>query len=295
MKKLFLLLISMRPVQWSKNFVLFAGVIFSRGFISFDLLKESVYGFFIFCALSGGIYILNDVIDLSRDREHPSKSKRPLASGELPVPLAVIFAVIVIATGIGFAGRFGLEFLLISVAFVLLNVVYSIALRKVVILDVFSIAFSFLLRAVAGVAVLKPLVPDVELSPWLLICTLFLSLFLALCKRKHEYKLLREAQNHRESLKDYSANLLDQLVGLSATATLVSYSIYTIWPETVEKFETRDLVYTIPFVVFGIMRYLYLVYQRDKGGDPSGVLIMEKSILIDVFLWFVLVVYILLR
>jgi len=275
--------------------LLFAGVIFSQGFTSFDLLKESTYGFFIFCALSGGIYILNDVIDLSHDKNHPAKKKRPLASGKLEVPIATAFAVVIILVGIGFASRFGIEFLVISIAFVLLNIIYSFALRKVVILDVFSIAFSFLLRAVAGVAVLKPLVPDVELSPWLLICTLFLSLFLALCKRKHEHKFLRESQNHRESLKDYSSSLLDQLVGVSATATLVSYSIYTIWPETVEKFETRDLVYTIPFVVFGIMRYLYLVYQRDKGGDPSGVLIMEKSILINVFLWFVLVVYILFR
>ena len=181
----------------------------------------------------------------------------------------------------------GREFFFFALAFILVNGLYSIILRNVVILDVISISFSFLIRAGAGVVVLHTAIPDLEFSPWLWICTLFLSLFLAICKRRNEFSNLTSAGEHRRSLKEYSKRLLDQLVGMSATAAMISYSIYTVWPETVLKFGTRSLVYTIPFVVFGIMRYLYLVYNRQEGGDPSGVLLTEKAIIIDVFLWFV--------
>ena len=179
--------------------------------------------------------------------------------------------------------------------FVGINLAYSLIFRNVVILDVIAISYSFLIRAAAGVAVLHPVIPDLEFSPWLWICTLFLSLFLAICKRRNEITHLVAAGDHRTSLRDYSVTLLDQLVSLSATASIIAYSIYTVWPSTVLKFGTRDLVYTIPFVVFGIMRYLYLVYSRHEGGDPSGVLLTEKAIIIDVFLWFAVVVYIIVR
>ena len=142
---------------------------------------------------------------------------------------------------------------------------------------------------------LHPVIPELEFSPWLWICTLFLSLFLAICKRRNEIIHLESAGEHRNSLKDYSVTLLDQLVSLSATASIIAYSIYTVWPSTVAKFGTRDLVFTIPFVVFGIMRYLFLVYSRLEGGDPSGVLLTEKAIIIDVFLWFAVVIYIIVR
>ncbi len=293
MKELFYILVSMRPKQWTKNLVLFAGVVFSRHFLSPSFLKHSFYGFLLFCALSGAIYVLNDVIDRKRDREHPVKRERPIASGALSPVLAVVVSTVIIGASIWISWFFGPEFFVISAVFIALNIAYSFALKDIVILDAFSISFSFLLRAAAGVAVLKPLVPEVELSPWLLICTLFLSLFLAFCKRRSEMMLLEQAEGHRESLKEYSLRLLDQLVILSAGTALISYSIYTVWPGTVEKFGTMNLVYTIPFVVFGIMRYLYLVYQKNKGGDPSGVLIMERSILIDVFLWFVVTIVIL--
>ncbi|HSG29278.1 MAG TPA: UbiA prenyltransferase family protein, partial [Candidatus Krumholzibacterium sp.] len=264
-------------------------------FLEWTCIKKSLAGFLIFCALSGAIYILNDLFDRRRDQGHPVKKKRPIASGALGSRTAAVFAALLIAVFVPFSWMLGREFFLLTIAFVLVNGTYSMLLRQIVILDVISISFSFLIRAGAGVVVLHQEVPDLEFSPWLWICTLFLSLFLAICKRRNEFFNLQSAGEHRNSLRDYSALLLDQLVGLSATAALISYSIYTVWPSTVEKFGTKDLVYTIPFVVFGIMRYLFLVYNRHEGGDPSGVLLTEKAIIIDVFLWFAVTLFIIVR
>jgi len=285
MKKVWYILYSMRPRQWTKNLILFAGVVFSRNFMEPALVKRSLYGFVIFCLLSGAIYLLNDVLDRERDKEHPVKKKRPVTAGLLGAGVAVGVAIALIVILLPVTWILGMEFFLLSAAFVILNVAYSNFFREVVILDVFSISFSFLLRAAAGVAILRAEAPGVELSPWLLICTLFLSLFLAFCKRRYEICVLESAGDHRDSLREYTPRFLDQLVGLSAATALISYSIYTVWPKTVEKFGTNALVYTIPFVVFGIMRYLYLVYRREEGGDPSGVLFMDRAILIDVFAW----------
>jgi 4-hydroxybenzoate polyprenyltransferase len=295
MKKLWYILVSMRPRQWTKNLVLFAGVVFSMHLFDLSLLERSFYGFIVFCLMSGAIYIVNDIADRERDREHPAKRKRPIAAGLLRPAEALPVAVAIIAAALAVSWTLGNEFFAVAAAFIAINFAYSFFLRGIVILDVFSISFNFLLRAVGGVAVLKESVPSIEISPWLLICTLFLSLFLAFCKRRNEIESLDEAAVHRASLKDYSVLLLDQLVGLSATAALVSYSIYTVWPSTVEKFGTSNLVYTIPFVAFGIMRYLYIVYRRNEGGDPSGILLTEKSILATVFLWAVTVIWILWR
>ncbi|UCF06634.1 MAG: decaprenyl-phosphate phosphoribosyltransferase [bacterium] len=293
MRRIWYIIVSMRPQQWTKNFVLFAGVVFSENFLNAPLIRRSVAGFFLFCIFSGAVYVLNDLFDRTRDREHPSKRNRPIAAGQIPVAPATAVVVLLFCVAFTISYFYGLGFFLLTVAFVVLNIAYSLFLRGVVILDVITISFSFLIRAAAGVAILKPKAPDVELSPWLLICTLFLSLFLGFCKRRNEICALERAGSHRNSLREYSVRFLDQLVGLSAATALISYSIYTVWPNTVEKFGTRNLVYTIPFVVFGIMRYLYLVYSRNEGGDPSGVLLMEKAILIDVFLWAVATVMIL--
>jgi len=295
MKKIWYLLVSMRPRQWTKNLVLFAGIVFSRHLFDVSLLERSLYGFLVFCFMSGAVYILNDVFDRRKDGAHPAKMKRPIAAGLLDSREAIPFAAALLAALLVLSWFLGGRFFVIAALFTAINFAYSLFLRNVVILDVFSISFNFLLRAVAGVAVLDPVVPGIEISPWLLICTLFLSLFLAFCKRRNEITFLGDAAMHRHSLKDYSVHLLDQLVGLSATTALVSYSIYTIWPSTVEKFGTSNLVYTIPFVVFGIMRYLFIVYSRNEGGDPSGTLLTEKSILIDVSLWMLTTILILWR
>jgi len=292
MNGIWYLIVSMRPKQWTKNLVLFAGVVFSKRFTDPELVRLSLSGFLVFCGLSGAVYILNDIFDRDRDREHPKKTARPIASGKIGPGAAAGFAAFLIVALLAASWRLGGEFFVLAALFVAVNLAYSLVFRNVVILDVIAISFSFLIRAAAGVAVLHKVIPDLEFSPWLWICTLFLSLFLAICKRRNEIANLASAGEHRVSLKDYSVTLLDQLVSLSATASIISYSIYTVWPSTVQKFGTRDLVYTIPFVVFGIMRYLYLVYNRQEGGDPSGVLLTEKAIIIDVFLWFAAVIYI---
>ncbi len=278
---------SMRPKQWTKNLVLFSGVVFAKEFLNPALIIRSILGFIIFCFLSGMIYIVNDIFDRKKDEKHPTKKERPIASGALRVDHAVMVVIVGIVISAASSFFLGIRFFGFVTAFIIINLLYSIFLRDVVILDILGISFSFLARAGAGVAVLYSAVPSIKFSPWLWMCTLFLSLFLAVCKRRNEYLAIDNAEEHRKSLSGYSDNLLDQLVGLTATATIISYSIYTVWPGTIAKFGTTNLVFTIPFVVFGIMRYLYLVYNRMKGEDPSGVLLSEKQIMIDVFLWII--------
>jgi 4-hydroxybenzoate polyprenyltransferase len=187
----------------------------------------------------------------------------------------------------------GREFFAVAVGFLVLNTLYTFVLKGVVLLDVLSISISFILRAIGGVEALRGLDPTIEISPWLLICTLFLSLFLGFCKRRQELVTMDDAGAHRETLNEYSLALLDQLVGITAGGSVLAYAIYTIWPDTVEKFGTTDLVYTVPIVLLGVMRYLYLVYSKQKGGSPSDLLLQEKFILLTVVAWIALVVAIL--
>ncbi len=290
MRKLYYVVATMRPRQWTKNLVLFAGLIFSENFTNSALVSKSVQAFLIFCVLSGVIYLINDVADIEKDKIHESKRHRPLPSGKLGAREAIVAAVIIGVAAMALAFRVGQSFFYVAVVFFCLNLLYSLVLKKVVLLDTFSISLSFVIRAIAGVEALVDIDPSIELSPWLLICTLFLSLFLAFCKRRHELTSMGDATLHRETLAEYSPILIDQLVGISAAGAVLSYSIYTIWPDTVEKFGTSNLVYTIPLVLIGVMRYLYLVYNKDKGGSPSDLLLSEKFILIDVFLWVLLVI-----
>lgn len=280
----------MRPRQWTKNLVTFAGLIFSQNLTNGSLLAKSLEAFVIFCALSGVIYLVNDVVDIEKDKLHDLKRKRPLPSGKLSVPAALVGAIALGVVALFFAFRVGPGFFAVSAMFFVLNILYSLFFKKIVLLDVVSISLSFVMRAIAGVEALVGVDPTIEISPWLLICTLFLSLFLAFCKRRHELTTMGDAASHREALAEYSPELINQLVGITAAGAVLSYSIYTIWPDTVEKFGTTNLVYTIPLVLLGVMRYLYLVYSKDKGGSPSDLLLSEKFILIVVFLWILLVV-----
>jgi 4-hydroxybenzoate polyprenyltransferase len=282
----------MRPRQWTKNLVLFAGLIFSRNLSNPELAIQSGIGFLIFCALSGVIYLFNDVADIENDKLHETTRHRPLPSGRLSVRDALIGAIVVGALALWAAHWVGTNFLIVSIVFFALNVAYSFFLKRIVLLDVVSISLSFVIRAIAGVEALVVLDPTIAISPWLLICTLFLSLFLAFCKRRHELMTMSDASSHRESLAEYSPVLIDQLVAVSTSGAVLSYSIYTIWPDTVENFGTTNLVYTIPLVLLGVMRYLYLVYSKDKGGSPSDMLLNEKFLLAVVFAWIVLVIMI---
>jgi 4-hydroxybenzoate polyprenyltransferase len=280
----------MRPRQWTKNFVIFAGLIFSQNLTNGPLAQKSVEAFVIFCLLSGMIYLINDIADIDKDKLHETKKNRPLPSGKLKLGEAIVASVIITLIALCLAFLVGTKFFIVSCVFFVFNLLYSFVLKKTALLDVMSISVSFVLRAIAGVEALNAIDPTIGLSPWLLICTLFLSLFLGFCKRRHELLSMENASLHRESLNDYTAPLLDQLVGISAGGAIFSYSIYTIWPETVAKFGTTDLIYTIPLVVLGVMRYLYLVYRQDKGGCPSELLLTEKFLIIDILAWILLVI-----
>jgi 4-hydroxybenzoate polyprenyltransferase len=291
--QLYYILRSMRPSQWTKNLVVFAGLVFSRNLFDGALAAKSFEAFVVFCILSGMIYLVNDIADIEKDKLHERKKERPLPAGKLKVPVAVAASIVGTSLGLVLAWFIGREFFVVAAVFLALNTVYSFVLKRVALVDVMSISISFVLRAIGGVEALVSLDPTIELSPWLLICTLFLSLFLAFCKRRHELVTLQNAHDHRKSLQEYSPALLDQLVGITAGGSVLAYALYTIWPDTVDKFGTTNLVYTLPLVLLGVMRYLYLVYNKQKGGSPSNLLLHEKFLLITVLIWVLLVIAIL--
>jgi len=275
-----------RPSQWTKNLVVFAAVFFTKKLSDPAGPITAGFAFVLFSFISSAVYIVNDILDREEDRRHPEKKNRPIASGALSVPAAAIGAVALAAVALGLGFRLAVPFGLTLLTYFTLNLLYSLRLKEVVGLDVLLISTGFVLRAIGGVEALVGRVEDVLLSPWLLVCTLFLSLFLGLCKRRCELATLgANAAGHRPVLAHYSLPLVDSLIGVVASATLISYSIYTIWPETVRKFGTDRLVYTVPFVVYGLFRYLYLVYRKNIGGNPSEVLYRDRPILATLVLW----------
>jgi len=272
---------SLRPRQWSKNLILFAGLIFSRSLIDTRLALISLAAFLLFCLSSGAIYLLNDVIDLEQDRVHPYKKFRAIASGRVSVGLAVGTAIFLAFLSIGLGLWLDRGFGYVLLGYLALMLLYSAWLKRVVILDVLTIAMGFVFRAVAGGVVIH-----VEISSWLLVCTVLLALFLGLGKRRHELILLEDsAGEHREILREYSPYLLDQMIAVVTASTLVAYALYTMSSETVSKFATKNLEFTIPFVLYGIFRYLYLIHQRKVGGSPERVLLSDKPLLLDILLW----------
>ena len=281
-----------RPTQWTKNAVVFAALIFSKNIFNWNYLASAVLGFIVFCLLSGAVYTFNDIIDRDSDKAHPRKRHRPIPSGR--IPLAVAFVVFIILTLVSLSASFLVlppAFGLVAVIYFVLNISYSLVLKKVIILDVITISISFVLRAIAGV---EALVPTVELSTWLLVCTFFLSLFLAIAKRRHELVLLEgKAGRHRKALKEYSTQFIDGMIAVVTASTVMSYTLYTISERTIEKMATANLVYTIPFVVFGIFRYLYLLYVRQEGGAPSRILLKDKPLMAAIVLWILAVIWIL--
>jgi 4-hydroxybenzoate polyprenyltransferase len=279
-----------RPGQWSKNGILFAGLIFSQNLLHPAFFLRSLAAFFVFCLASSAIYMLNDLCDIERDRLHPVKRSRPLAAGRANKPQVTGIVIVLVLVSLGASRALGWPFLASLLAFLALNAAYSFFFRSVVVLDVMLIAISFVIRAVAGVMVLRPVEAGIELSPWLLVCTLFLALFLALGKRRHELGLLEgDAAGHRASLGDYSRAFLDQMIAIVSAATLIAYAIYTIAPATVSKFQSRNLVITIPFVAYGIFRYLFLIQEGNLGGNPSRALYRDVPLLATIASWLVAV------
>jgi 4-hydroxybenzoate polyprenyltransferase len=283
------LFVSLRPHQWLKNLVVLAALVFSKHLFDADALAQALLAFAVFCALAGAVYLVNDLADLERDRLHPAKRTRPLASGELSPSAARAAAVLFFGAALAASWVLGPAFLLCAIAYPVLGVAYSLALKHVVILDVLAVALGFVLRAVAGAVAIR-----VHFSAWLLVCTLLLALFLALAKRRHELVTLEDAVGHRQILAEYSPYLLDQMIAVVTASCLTAYAFYTLAPETVEKYRTERLALTIPFVIYGIFRYLYLVHQRGEGGSPGDVLLTDRPLLVAVALCaavMVLIVY----
>ena len=275
----------MRPRQWTKNLLLFAALVFSKNLFHLPMLKDVFVAFIIFCLLSGSVYTLNDLIDLAQDRNHPKKSKRPLASGKLKPSTAIISGIILVVLSLANAFWLNTNFAWIAVGYFILQIAYSTVLKHVVILDVLAVSVGFVLRAIAGAEVI-----EVPISSWLLICTILLALFLALGKRRHELLLLENnAVHHRKILYEYSSGLLDQMISVATASTVVAYALYTMSTETIEKFHTDNLKYTIPFVLYGIFRYLYLIHQKSEGGSPEKILLNDKPLLMDIILYLITV------
>jgi 4-hydroxybenzoate polyprenyltransferase len=276
-----LLATSLRPQQWAKNFLLFAGLLFGGRLLEPAAVLKAIAAFAVFCALSSAIYLVNDIWDRDADRRHPLKQKRPIASGEIGVRLAGWSAAILIAGATAAAWVLNSVFGAIATGYVLLLLLYSTTLKHIVILDVLAIAGGFVLRAVAGaVAVTVPI------GSWLLVCTTLLALFLALSKRRHELVLLGDgAPHHRRILEQYSPYLLDQMISVVTASTLIAYTVFTLSAETAQRLGTPFLGFTVPFVLYGIFRYLYLVHQKRGGGSPAEMLLTDRPLLVCVALW----------
>jgi 4-hydroxybenzoate polyprenyltransferase len=276
-----LVLRSLRPEQWTKNLFVFAGVLFGGHLLDLTAMVRAVAAFAIFCALSGVVYIFNDLADREADQRHPLKRLRPIASGQLSSATALIAATVLGLAALAAAIFLSPTFAMLAGTYVVLLVVYSVVLKHLVIIDALTIAAGFVLRAAAGaVAVFVPI------SHWLLVCTTLLALFLVLSKRRHELTLLADgAMTHRPILEEYSPYLLDQMIAVVTASTLVAYAVYSTSTETAERLNTTRLGLTIPFVLYGIFRYLYLVHQKRAGGSPADLLLTDRPLLACVGLW----------
>lgn len=283
------LLKSMRPHQWVKNMFVFAAPLFAKTIIEDPSAMFTVISaFFLLSFLSSSVYLINDVIDRESDRLHPKKCKRPIAAGRLSPTVALAASATLVLIGI-IGGillwRFGPAngyFVLILGGYLILNLAYSLVLKHVVILDVLTLSMGFVLRAMAGADVVS-----VEISPWLLLCTFLISLFIAFSKRRHELVLLSDdAHAHRQILKEYSPYLLDQMIGVVTASTVMGYALYAMNEDVQLKLGTdKRFLFTVIFVIYGIFRYLYLVHQKSEGGDPSELIISDKWLLANILLW----------
>jgi 4-hydroxybenzoate polyprenyltransferase len=282
------LLRALRPSQWTKNAVVLAAYFFARWdasqherVIGWTPLLTAGLAAAAFCLISSAVYLLNDVCDVAADRAHPQKRLRPIAAGEVSLRAAKVTALLLLAAGIAMAWLVNPAFAGLIGAYLALQAAYTLGLKRIAFVDVFVIALGFVLRATGGALAIH-----VRLSPWLLLCTFLLALFLALCKRRHEKVLLETGDvRHRAALEGYNRRLLDQTLAITSAATIICYAMYTLSEETVRRFGTNRLGLTIPFVIFGIFRYLDLVYRHDEGGRPEKILLTDRVLIVTVLLY----------
>jgi 4-hydroxybenzoate polyprenyltransferase len=283
---LFALVRSLRPAQWVKNAFVLAPLVFAHRLDDRALLVDAALAFLAFCAASSAVYLANDVVDRERDRLHPVKRSRPIAAGELPAGAALAAAAALAALAAAGAARLGAAFSICLAGYLALNLLYTLATKHIVILDVMSIAAGFVLRVLAGAAAI-----DVAVSRWLLLCTTFVALFLAFAKRRHELLLMAdEASTQRRVLSQYSPVFLDQMINVTTASTVLCYALYTTAPETAARLGTPHLVATVPFVLYGIFRFLYLLYQKTGARNPTEAILADPPFLLNVALWGALVV-----
>ena len=271
---------SMRLRQWPKNVFLLAAIVFDSQLINITSLVHSFIGFIIFCFLSSGVYIINDIIDVEADRKHPEKNKRPIASGQLPISVAMTFASVLVVLPLVGSYLLSPTFALVALIYLVLNLIYSKWLKHIPLIDVLVLASFYVIRVIAGVTLIK-----VErFSPWLYIVTTLFALYIGLGKRRAELKLLAEnAKEHRRVLDGYSIPLLDQLITIVSGTTIVAYSLYTFTAENLQG--SFAMMLTIPFVMYGIFRYLYLIQVKQSGGAPEDLLFTDLPLQIDILLW----------
>ena len=277
---------ALRPHQWTKNLLVFAALLFSKHLFEPEPFLRTLLAFLAFCGLAGAVYLWNDVADVEQDRQHPKKRHRPIAAGELSIRTATMGALVLVAVALALSFWLEPRVGLCAILYLALNLGYSFGLKHVVIVDVLSLALGFVLRALAGGFVIAAPVTE-----WLLVMTLLLALFLGLAKRRHEITSLGEgASSHRAILAEYSPYLIDQMTSVVTASVVTAYTFYTLSPETVQKFGTARLSWTLPLVLYGIFRYLYLVHQKDQGDSPTDLLLTDRPLLATVALWVALVI-----
>jgi len=271
----------LRPQQWIKNLFVLLPLVFANRLFDFSALLTDVIAFFCFCGVASSVYVLNDIVDLSADKIHPTKKLRPMAAGKVPLSSAALIAVLLFSVSIYVACLLQLQFGFVLGVYFMINVVYSLWLKQLVIIDVMCIGIFYVLRVIAGAVVIQ-----VEISHWLIICTAVLALFIGFNKRRHELKVMgRHSARHRTVLENYSQYFIDQMIGVLTASTVIFYTLYTVDRRTVELFGSTSLLYTVPFVYYGVFRYLYLVHKRGKGGDPTRVVLTDSKMIVNILLW----------
>ena len=278
----------LRIKQWIKNSFIFAPLIFSLNFLSVDLIFKSVLAFFGFCFASSFGYVINDILDREKDRQHPEKKDRPIAGGAVSLPAAAVIAFFSLAAAVALSVIVNPLVTAVIGGYIAMVILYSATLKHFVIIDVMIIALGFVLRVIAGALAI-----EVGVSNWILLCSLFISLFLGFGKRRNELTEIEDAANHRAVLGNYNIKLLDYMIVASLALTIISYSLYVIDAETVQRLGTDKLVLTLPFVIYGVFKYLYRLHMKRDGSDLADIILKDKGIIIDILLWFLSIVIIL--
>lgn len=288
-EKLIKLILLIRPKQWLKNLFVFAAIVFAGQLLNLHLLFSNIVAFFAFCGVSGMTYIINDITDIEADRVHKKKRFRPLASGDVSIKEARIFFVVIAVITTFLCYKLGLYFSVIVIIYFIINLFYSVWIKDVVIVDVFFISLGFMLRVVAGAAAI-----EVSISSWMILTTIFISLFLAISKRRAELSNVdfENRDKQRKVLIHYDIPFTDQMNTVAATGTIICYALYTVSEKATSTFHTDNLIYTTPFVIYGIFRYLYLIHKKNLGENPEQIVIKDIPLIIAVVLWFLASVFI---